>query len=163
WRVPSARRASAASSSPWTVRALGWIWNPAKSVPSYSTRARYRDPGARTPSRAFMWWLLDQLDLDDRGRVALAQPDPHDPGVPGRPVGVLRGDLVEQIRHDVRLVREGRHDGAPRRQVVPLGDRDHPLDPALDLLGLRLGRLDPLVAEHAHRQVLEQRQPRTLL
>src|SRR5262249_16231518 len=122
WRVPSARRASAASSSPWTVRALGWIWNPEKSVPSYSTRARYRAAGGRTPCRAFMWWLLDQLELDDRGRVALAQPDPHDPGVPGRPVGVLRGDLVEQLRHDERLVREGRHDGAPRRQVVPLGD-----------------------------------------
>ena len=43
------RRRSASSRTPWTVRFPGWTWKPAKSVPSYSTVARYRT-GA--PSRA---------------------------------------------------------------------------------------------------------------
>ncbi len=54
----------------------------------------------------------DELDLDDLRRVALTLAEPHDPGVPGRAIGVLRGDLVEQLVDDERLVRELRR---PRR------------------------------------------------
>ena len=36
------KRASAASTHPWTVRAFAWRWKPWKFLPSYATRRRYR-------------------------------------------------------------------------------------------------------------------------
>src|SRR3972149_3334253 len=163
--TPPERVASAASSAPWTVRAPGCSWYPAKSVPSYSTRARYRPgvaprPPAASPRRAPIG-RLHELDLDYLGGIARALADLHDPGVAGRPIGVFRGDLVERLGHDERLVRELRDDSPARRQVTLLRERDHPLDAALDLLGLRLGRLDPLVAEDRDGQVLEESHPGT--
>ncbi len=86
-----------------------------------------------------------------------------DPGEPGGPVGVLGCDLVEELGHDERLVRELRDHSPAGRQIAALGERDHPLDPAADLLGLRLGGLDPLVAEDRDGQVLVEGQARPLL
>src|SRR5262245_1156994 len=163
WRVPPVRRASAASSSPWTVRAPTWIWKPANSVPSYSTVARNRRIPV-PPRRALSGIAIsDQLDLDDLRRVAGPGAKLHDAGVARGAVAVLRRDPVEQLRHDERLVRELRHDRAAGRQVAPLGERDRLLDAALDLLGLRLGGLHALIAQHRHRQVLVEREPRAHL
>jgi len=73
-RRPPESFASAASSSPWTVRTPACACEPANSVPSYSTRARYRT-GA--PSRA-RFTVSDELDLDDLGGIALPLPDVRD-------------------------------------------------------------------------------------
>src|SRR3989304_388461 len=84
---------SASSSSPCTVRAFGWYWEPAKSVPSYSitARAQRRAMGGVGPSSivrpARGGSFLDQLDLDDRRGISQAWPDLHDPGVAGAAVG----------------------------------------------------------------------------
>src|SRR4051794_3715844 len=155
-RSPPERRASAVSSSPWTVRPPGWIWKPAKSVPSYSTVARYR---RGRPSRDPVIGL-DEFELHDLRGITLPLADVHDPGVAGLAVGVLRGDLVEQLVHDERLVRQGRHHRASRCQIALLGEGDHPLDVAADLLGLGLGGLDALIAQHGDGQVLVQGEPR---
>src|SRR4051794_9499280 len=135
WRIPPFRRASAASSSPWTVRAPGCSWKPANSVPSYSTVARNRltaGPSRRGPSATLASVILgatssDELDLDDFGAIARALADLHDPGVAGGPIGVLGGDLVEELGDHERLVRELRDDRSTCRQVAALGDGDHPL------------------------------------
>src|SRR3954453_19728681 len=88
----------------------------------------------------------DQLDLDDLGGLALALADVDQPGEPGLAVGVLGGDHVEQLGHDEWLARGLPDHRASRPQVTALRERDHPLDLAADLLGLRLRRLDALVA-----------------
>src|SRR5450755_3979673 len=137
---PGPSRASAASSSPWTVRFPGCTWNPAKSVPSYSTRARKRR-GA--PSRALIAEpVLDELDLDDLGGIAEPPSDPHDPGVARGAIGVFRRDLVEELVDHERLVREFCNHLAPGGEITALGEGDHPLDARPDLLGLGLGGLD---------------------
>src|SRR4051794_33913621 len=157
---PLPSRPSASSRTPWTVRIPGLTWNPAKSVPSYSTRARQRREDTLS---GIVLRALDELDLDDLCRVAAALTDPDDPGVPGGAVGVLGSDLVEQLVDDERLVRELGHDRPTGREVAALSQRDHLLDSAGDLLGLRLGRLHLLVADHGHGQVLEQAEPGSLL
>src|SRR3972149_1556148 len=127
--TPPERVASAASSAPWTVRAPGCSWYPAKSVPSYSTRARYRTgvasrPPAASPRRAPIG-RLHELDLDYLGGIARALADLHDPGGAGRPLGVFRGDLAEPLGHDERLLR-GLPDHPPaRRPGPPLRARGH--------------------------------------
>src|SRR5918999_3869494 len=156
-RLPPESRASAASSSPWTVRLPGCTWKPAKSVPSYSTRAAYR---TRPPSRADVAPLLDELDLDDRRCVAWSLPDADDPGVTGAPVAVAGSDLLEELVDDERLIRQLRDDPPPRSERAFLGKRDDALDLATDLLGTRLGRLHLLVAEDRHDQVAVQGHPR---
>src|ERR1035437_5267006 len=163
-RLPPEIVASAASSSPWTVRAPGWTWNPAKSVPSYSTRAAYR---TGTLSRELVSLIAlqpsDQFDLDDMSCVAIALAEIDDPSEPGGPVGVLGSDFVEELRNDERLIRElGDHCPACG-QIAALGQGDHPLDSTPDLLGLGLGGLDPLVAKDRHSQILVERQSRALL
>src|SRR3954470_299743 len=130
--TPSPRRASAASRTPWTVRFPGLTWNPAKSVPSYSTTARKR---RGVPSRAA---CLDELDLDDLGCVSAALTESDDPGEAGGPVRVSRGDLIEQLRHHEGFVGELGHDRPARGEIATLCQRDDLLDPAADLLGLRL-------------------------
>src|SRR6266542_221733 len=118
-RRPSHRWARTASSSPWTVRAPGCSWNPAKSVPSYSTRARYR---TEPPSRAILRRrrpreavtsfnascradpALHQLQLDDLGAVAGPLADPNDARVARGAIRVLRRDLAEQLVDHERLV-----------------------------------------------------------
>src|SRR4051812_27280260 len=155
--TPSPRRASAASRTPWTVRFPGLTWNPAKSVPSYSTVARYR---LGTPSRAP---VLDEPDLDDLCRVAATLALSDDPGEAGGTGFETRGDLIEQLRHHEGFVGELGHDRPARREIATLCQRDDLLDPAADLLGLRLGRLDALVAHDRHGQVLEQAEARSLL
>ncbi len=75
---PAADAAERRSNSPWTVRRPGWAWKPANSVPSYSTRARYRTgppsracficPSTSTLDRRGGW--LDELELDDGRLVA---------------------------------------------------------------------------------------------
>ena len=54
-------------------------------------------------------------------------------------------------------------DRAASGEVALLGERDHPLDAAADLLGLRLGRPDALVAQDRDRQVLVEGHPRARL
>src|SRR5450759_5067794 len=157
-RRPPERVPSAASSSPWTVRARSWSWNPAKSVPSYSTRARIR---TRAPSRA-PWSGSEELDLDDRGPVTVPVAEMGDPGIPGCPLGVFRGNLIEELLDDKGLVRELGHHGSSGGEVTPLGERDHPLHLGADLLGLRLGGHHLLVAEDRHDQVPVEREPRAL-
>src|SRR5207244_10934278 len=44
-----------------------------------------------------------------------------------------------------------------RLEGAVLAQVDHPIDEAADLLGLRLGRLDALVAQDGQRQVLQHR------
>src|SRR5688572_4367048 len=109
---PSPRRANASSRTPWTVRFPGLTWKPAKSVPSYSTLARYRRIAAHAWARPLGREVarLDELDLDDLGRVTAALAEPDDPGEPGRAIGVLGSDLIEQLVHDERFVRELRDD-----------------------------------------------------
>src|SRR5450755_2174585 len=158
---PGPSRASAASSSPWTVRFPGCTWNPAKSVPSYSTRARKRR-GA--PSRALIAEpVLDELDLDDLGGITEPPANPHNPGVARRAICIFRRDLVEELVDHERLVGELGNHLAPGGEIAALGQGDHPLNTRADLLGLGLGGLDLLVAQDRHGQVLEQRQAGALL
>ena len=72
-------------------------------------------------------------------------PKLQDPRVAAGPLGVTRGDLLEQLVDDELVLPERRQSLPAGVQVAALGERDQLLDLGLDRLGLRLGRLDPLV------------------
>ena len=135
-------------------------WKPAKSVPSYSHRARYR---TAEPSRARSGRAGSRPARSATISAAspLRWPMLHEPGVPGRAVGVLGGDLVEQLVDDERLVRELRDDpsGGPTRSPRLASVIMRSTWPRISL-ALRLGGLDALVAQHRDDEVLVQREAR---
>src|SRR5207247_7321584 len=68
-------------------------------------------------------------------------------------------EVVEDLLDD-RLLGQPALRATARVERPVLTEIDHPIDEAADLLGLRLGRLDSLVAKHRQRQVLQHRAAR---
>src|SRR5712692_2121296 len=99
---------------------------------------------------------VHELQEDQRRVVARAVPRLDDPRVAAVPVAEARRDGAEELAHDAG-VGDHREDLAPRVEGVALGERDHVLGEPADGLGLRLGRLDPLVTEQRHEEVAEER------
>src|SRR5262245_58058575 len=156
-RRPPLKVESADSSSPWTVRLPGCTWNPAKSVPSYSTRARYRTgpPSRATCLRTVLpCAALHQLELDDGRRVTSALAELDQPRVAGSAVPVPGRELVHQLVHHERLVGQLGDDPPPRGERALSREGDDPLDLASHLLGARLRGPDLLVPQHRYHEVL---------
>src|SRR6202035_4355102 len=140
----------ARSSSSWTVRLPGWDAQPAKPVPSYSIVSLVTMPAR--PARG-----SDELDEHHLGRVAAAWTELEDARVAAGAPGVARCHLLEQLVHGELVLRERRERLPASVQIAALGQRDQLLDLRLDGLGLRLGRLDPLVLDDLLAQVHQQR------
>ena len=100
--------------------------------------------------------VVDELEVDHLGGVALARAEPDDARVAARPLGEPRGDVGEEPVHDV--VRAKRGERLPAgMEVAALAQRDHLLGERLDGLRLRLGRLDPAVLDQGAREVRVER------
>ena len=137
--------------------APGLTWKPAKSVPSYSTGRGNagRRPLGRLRQTSSIWTISAASPRRWPSRTIRVYPD-----VRSAYLGAISSNSFATTSGSF-----GNWATTARRavEVAALGERDHLLDAAADLLGLRLGRLDPLVAEDRHGQVLEQAQPRSLL
>ena len=53
--------------------------------------------------RSSLMSTSNQFDLDDLGGITAALAEADDPGEAGGPIGVLRGDLIEQLADDEDL------------------------------------------------------------
>src|SRR5579862_8059395 len=100
---------------------------------------------------------LHELEEHHLGRVACARTELEDPRVAAGAALVARRDDLEELADDERVLAERRERLAASVEVAALGERDQLLDLGLDRLGLRLGRLDPLVLDDLLREVGEQR------
>src|SRR5262249_41819642 len=99
---------------------------------------------------------VDQLDQGERRGVTVAVPELRDPGVPPLPARVSGRDLVEELLHAALLADQRRRPAAGMEAPL-LAERDHPITPAAELLGLGVGRADDLVTEERGDEVPEQR------
>src|SRR5262245_13260847 len=101
---------------------------------------------------------IEQLHQRHRGSIAIADPELDDPRIP--PVALLEagGDLGEELLdHGGSL--QHRRGAAPGVERAPLSERDHPIRPAAQLLGLRIRRTDRLVLQKRRDQIAEERTP----
>src|SRR5262249_41799559 len=126
------------------------------------SRVRKGGPGGTRPLRSASaggdaaGLVVDELQIDHLGRVALPLPELHDPRVAARPLGETRRDLGEELVHDV--VRAQRRERLTTGvEVAALAERDNLLGERLDRLRLGLRRLDPAVLDQGARQVRVER------
>ena len=100
--------------------------------------------------------LSDQLNGHHGGSIPDPTPGLDQTRVPTLAFGEPSGHVVEQLGHHGLAAKKS--ESAPAsRQITLLSKRDHPICEAADLLGLGLGRLDPLVLEQGCDQAPEQR------
>src|SRR5215218_1349219 len=99
----------------------------------------------------------DELEVHHLGGVTPPRAQLQDPRVAAGPPRVARCDLGEQRVHDELVLPERRERLAAGMQIAALGQRDELLELRLDRLGLRLGRLDPLMLDDLLAEVHEQR------
>ena len=124
-------------------------------------RASLRPGGHRSVS--VFCWLPVVLQTSSIWTIGAASPG-RCPSLmmrvkPRGAIGVLGRDLAHQLLDDERLVRHLADELPPRVEVAALRERDHAVHHAPDLLGLRLGGLDALVAQHGHGEVAEHGDP----
>src|SRR6266536_3793099 len=100
--------------------------------------------------------VVDELEIDHVGCVAVARAELHDARVAAGAVDEARRDVGEELVHDV--LRPKRRDRlAPGGEVTAATEGDHLLGERLDGFGLRLGRLDPAVLDQRTGEVRVER------
>src|SRR5205807_5215551 len=126
------------------------------AAPSRRTQLRRTQaPGAPAPPAENQ--RSDELQKHHLGRVRSARPELENPGVPAGPLGVARGDLLEQLVDRELVLTECRQRLPAGVEIALLGQRDQLLDLGLDRLGLRLTGPNALVVDDLLDQVHQQR------
>ena len=139
-----------------SVLRVCWSGYCAQARSGRSPRRRVLGAAPRVRERRHDGLVVDELEVDHLGGVALAGAEPDDARVAAGPLREARSDVGEEPVDDV-FERSAASACRAGMEVAALAQRDHLLGERLDRLRLGLGRLDAAVLDQGAREIRVER------